>query len=104
MYALVVTIQVQPAHLEEFIKASLEDAKGSIQNEPNCLRFDILQDLEDPNRIHLYEVYREEADHLSHREQPHYIKWRDATQDWREGEPIRRRSNTVFPADSDWKK
>ena len=39
----------------------LGDAKGSVNNEPGCLRFDVIQEGADPNRIWLYEVYVDEA-------------------------------------------
>jgi quinol monooxygenase YgiN len=104
MYALIVTIQIKPEHRDAFIEATLDDARGSVENEPGCLRFDVVQDIEDPNCVHLYEVYREQADHERHRQMPHYIKWAETTTDWRAAEPIRRRSNTVFPPESAWTK
>ena len=56
MIALVVTINIEPGHKEEFMASMMGDARGSNNDEPGCLRFDVLQDNEDPNRIHLYEV------------------------------------------------
>ena len=104
MRALVVTIQVKPEHKEAFMEAMLDDARGSVGNEPGCLRFDVLQDTEDPNRIHLYEVYRDEAAIEAHRQAPHYLKWRETTKDWRAAEPVRHVYTTVFPVDGDWSK
>ena len=104
MYALVVTIQIKPEHRDAFLEASLGDAKGSVENEPGCLRFDIVQDLEDPNRVYLYEVYREAADHQAHRETPHYLKWRETVKDWHAADPVVQRCTTVFPPDSAWHK
>ena len=104
MRALVVTIQIKPEHKEAFMEAMLDDARGSVGNEPGCLRFDVLQDTEDPNRIHLYEVYRDEAAIEAHRQAPHYLKWRETTKDWRAAEPVRHVCTTVFPVDGDWSK
>ena len=56
MIALVVTINIEPGHKEEFMASMMGDARGSNNDEPGCLRFDVLQDNEDPNQIHLYEV------------------------------------------------
>ena len=44
----------------------LEDATGAVNNEPGCLRFDVIQDGADANRIWLYEVYVGEADFNVH--------------------------------------
>jgi quinol monooxygenase YgiN len=104
MRALVVTIQIVPEHREAFMEALLDDARGSVGNEPGCLRFDVLQDLEDPNRIHLYEVYRDEAAIEAHRQAPHYLKWRETVKDWFAAEPVRTQCVTVYPADSAWHK
>ena len=104
MHALVVTIQIKPEYREPFMEAMLQDARGSVENEPGCLRFDIVQDTEDPNRIHLYEVYRDEAAIEAHRQAPHFLKWRETVKDWHAADPVRRLCVTVFPEDSVWRK
>ena len=104
MQALVVTIQIKPEHKEAFMEAMLDDARGSINNEPGCLRFDVVEDQEDPNRIFLYEVYKDEAALEAHRAAPHYTKWREIVKDWFAAEPVRGRCVTVFPTDADWLK
>ena len=104
MQALVVTIQIKPEHREAFMEAMLDDARGSVQNEPGCLRFDVIQDAEDPNRIHLYEVYRDQAAIEAHRQAPHYTKWRETVKDWHAAAPVRRMGSHAFPPDSSWSK
>ena len=61
MYIIVAPIQINPGFRGRFIEEMVLDAKGSVENEPGCLRFDIVQDGDDPNRIWLYEVYVDEA-------------------------------------------
>ena len=46
--------------------------------EPGNLRFDVLQQIDAPNRFVLYEAYRDEAGMNAHKETPHYAKWRHA--------------------------
>ena len=48
MIALVVTIKIKADHKEAFMASMMDDARGSNNDEPGCLRFDILQDNEDP--------------------------------------------------------
>ena len=42
---------------------------------------DVLQDNEDENRLHLFEVYQDEAAVDAHRNAPHYLKWREECAD-----------------------
>ena len=104
MQALLVTIQIKPGHKEAFMESMMDDALGSVGDEPGCLRFDVLQDQEDPNRIHLYEVYRDDAAIEAHRQAPHYLKWRQTVGDWFDGDIVRRVCTTVFPLESSWSK
>ena len=67
MLVLMVTIHIKPEHKEAFMEEMRGDAIGSNRDEPGCLRFDVLQDSEDPNCIHLYEVYKNEEALEAHR-------------------------------------
>ncbi|AWT60237.1 MAG: (4S)-4-hydroxy-5-phosphonooxypentane-2,3-dione isomerase [Candidatus Moanabacter tarae] len=82
MYVIIAPIQIKEGKKAEFIQEMILDSKGSIENEPGCLTFDIIQDPDDLNRIWLYEVYEDEAAFKIHTETPHFIKWRDTVKDW----------------------
>jgi len=101
MIALLVTIRIQPSHREAFMESMLDDACHSVQDEPGCLRFDVLEDVEDPNRIFLYEVYRDEEALEAHRQAPHFLRWKQTTRDWFDGEPVVELAAPVYPADED---
>lgn len=105
MYVIIAPIQIKEGHKEQFMQAIIEDAKGSVNDEPGCLRFDVIQDTGDENRIWLYEVYRDEAAFQAHTQAPHFIKFRDATADIRvEGiQGAARGSVNVWPPDAEWK-
>ena len=105
MYVIIAPIQIKEGHKEQFIQAIIEDAKGSVNDEPGCLRFDVIQDAGDENRIWLYEVYQDEAAFQAHTQAPHFIKFRDATADIRvEGiQGAARGSVNVWPPDAEWK-
>lgn len=105
MYVIIAPIQIREGHKEQFMQAIIEDAKGSVNDEPGCLRFDVIQDAGDENRIWLYEVYRDEAAFQAHTQAPHFIKFRDATADIRvEGiQGAARGSVNVWPPDAEWK-
>lgn len=104
MYVLLVTIHIQPEHREAFLASMLDDARGSVRDEPGCLRFDVLQDSEDPNTIYLYEAYRDEAAFREHLQAPHFIRWRDTVKDWYAAPTQVVYCRNVFPADDGWVK
>ena len=75
MYALLVTLTIKPEGRDRFLAAIEDDATCSERDEPGCLRFNVLQDESDPNRIYLYEVYRDAAALDAHRKSPHYERF-----------------------------
>ena len=106
MYVIVAPLQIKEGHKEEFIKGMLEDAKGSVNDEPGCLRFDVIQDAGDSNRIWLYEVYTDEAAFQAHLKAPHFTKFLEAAGAWRDEDVLQgaaRGSYNIWPADPDWK-
>ena len=100
MYVIIAPIQIKDGYKDRFIEEMIGDASGSVNDEPGCLRFDVIQDAEDSNRIWLYEVYVDEAAFHAHTQAPHFIKWRDATADWRESV---RESAVVHTDDTGWR-
>jgi autoinducer 2-degrading protein len=72
----IVQVHVRPEDVEGFRAASLLNATES-RREPGVLRFDVLQETDDPTRFVLIEVFREPAAAAAHRETAHYQRWRD---------------------------
>jgi (4S)-4-hydroxy-5-phosphonooxypentane-2,3-dione isomerase len=103
MLSLLVTIKIKPGYRDAFLESLMGDARGSVNDEPGCLRFDVLQDSADPNRIFLSEVYKDEQALDAHRQAPHFKKWRETVQAWCDGEPQRHVCSTVFPTEDAWK-
>ena len=81
MYVTLVHVHVKPENVRDFIEASLENARESV-NEPGNLRFDVLRMDDDPTRFVLYEAYATAEDAAAHKDTPHYRKWRETVADW----------------------
>jgi autoinducer 2-degrading protein len=103
MVVLHVTIQVKPEHVAEFLEMARYDAEHSQQDEPGCLRFDVIRDRDDPNRFYFYEVYKDEAALQAHRQTPHFKLYFEKTQPWLAAPPERRFGKNVIPSDNDWR-
>jgi autoinducer 2-degrading protein len=81
MYVVCVTIWVKPENSQEFIAATLENARNTRQ-EPGNLRFDVCQAEDDDARFFLYEMYKTKADFTAHQQTAHYVAWRDTVTPW----------------------
>lgn len=81
MYVISVTIWVKPESIQQFIEATLENARNT-RKEPGNLRFDFSQSEEEPCRFLLYEVYRRKEDFAAHQQTPHYARWKQTVAAW----------------------
>jgi (4S)-4-hydroxy-5-phosphonooxypentane-2,3-dione isomerase len=80
MTATCVHIHVKPESVEEFIRITTANHLESVK-EPGNLRFDLLQQPDDPFRFMIYEVYELEEQAAAHKNTAHYLSWRDAVKD-----------------------
>lgn len=76
MLVVLVYAHVTPDSVEAFIGATRDNARDSL-GEPGVVRFDVIQEREDPTRFVLVEVYRGEDDPARHKLTAHYQRWRD---------------------------
>ena len=74
-----VAVHVKSDAVDAFKAATLENARNSVQ-EPGIVRFDVVQQEDDPTRFLLIEIYRTAADPARHKETPHYLTWRDTVE------------------------
>jgi autoinducer 2-degrading protein len=75
-----VHVHVKPEAVNEFIAASRENHLEAVK-EPGNLRFDFVQQADDPTRFLLYEAYESEETAAAHKNTPHYMRWRERVQD-----------------------
>lgn len=99
MYVTIVHVHVKPEHVEEFVEAIGENHLASVQ-EPGCMRFDILQSVEDPTRFVAYEAYLDEGGAKAHKATAHYLTWRDKVADWMAEPRQGVRYDGLFPSEA----
>ena len=96
-----VHIHVKPECIEDFKIACIENASCSIQ-EPGIARFDFIQQVDDPNRFMLIEVYRTPEDALKHKETAHYAAWRDTVADMMAEPRQGIKFSNILPDENGW--
>jgi autoinducer 2-degrading protein len=96
-----VHVHVKPESIEPFKQATLANARSSLK-EPGVVRFDVVQQQDEPARFVLVEVYRDAAAAAAHKETSHYPVWRDTVATMM-AEPRRSvKFNNLFPEESGW--
>ena len=101
MYIVHVHIRVKPEFKEEFKVISIENARNSL-HESGIVRFDVLQQVDDPAHFELIEVYRTPADPAKHKETAHYNNWRELAEPMLAEPRSRTVYENIFPADKEW--
>jgi len=61
LFTVIVTLDAQPQHAQQFAAIVAENARLSVEREPGCLLFDVSQSVDIPHRFYLYEVYDDES-------------------------------------------
>ncbi len=100
MYAIFVTVNVYPNQADEFVAACIENGQTSVRDEPDCLRFEILRDKNDQNRLCFMEVFKNEQALKTHWETPHFAKMWQTIEGMVDGEWDRTEMETIFSSDS----
>ena len=101
MHILLVYLKVKPEHLDAFRAATLENARSSRQ-EPGVVRFDVIQEIDDPGRFCFIEVYHTPEGLAAHRESPHYLAWVAKIPDMLVEPRTRAVYRNVDPPDQEW--
>lgn len=101
MFIVHVFIHVKPDCVADFKAATLANVKNSLEEE-GIARFDFIEQLDDPNRFVLVEVYRQPDDAAKHKETAHYSVWRETVEQMM-AEPRKSiKFSNIAPADQAW--
>jgi quinol monooxygenase YgiN len=101
MFIVHVFIHVKPECVKDFKAATLANVQNSIQEE-GIARFDFMEQLDDPCRFILVEVYRQPEDAAKHKETAHYATWRDTVSDMMAEPRSNIKYTNILPVDAEW--
>ena len=101
MFIVHVSIQVKPGDIDDFIDATLANAKSSIQ-EQGIIRFDFLQESDRPDHFMLVEVYRTKEDPARHKDTDHYKRWKETVTDMMAVPRTKQIYKPIFPGEDEW--
>ena len=96
-----VHVHVTPESVEAFKAASIENARNSVK-EAGIARFDVIQQIDDPTRFILVEVYRSQEATAAHKDTAHYKVWRDAVAPMMAEPRVAVKFSNAFPGEEGW--
>jgi (4S)-4-hydroxy-5-phosphonooxypentane-2,3-dione isomerase len=101
MLVVLVYVHVKPEFIDAFREATIANASASVQ-EVGIVRFDVIQQQDDPSRFVLIEVYRNADAPAAHKETQHYLTWRDTVADMMAEPRTSTKYENTFPDDNGW--
>jgi quinol monooxygenase YgiN len=101
MLVVHVHVKVKPDCIDAFKETTMENARQSIK-EPGIARFDVVQQIDDPTRFVLVEVYRSVEATSAHKATAHYAAWRDRMESLMAEPRYSVKYGNVFPPDEEW--
>ena len=96
-----VLVQVRPDDIEAFKAATIENASHSL-DEPGVVRFDVIQQTDQPTTFLLVEVYRTTEALAAHKATRHYQVWRDTVAPMMAAPRTSAQYTGVFPSEPRW--
>ena len=71
MFVSLAQVDLMPAHRDEYLAEMIALARRSLESEPDTLRYQVIQDAADPNRVLVVEEYRDRAAFDAHMQSEH---------------------------------
>ncbi|HEX4193396.1 MAG TPA: putative quinol monooxygenase [Stellaceae bacterium] len=90
LFVLIAELQVKPEAVEKFIPLIMANANASVHAEKGCMQFDVTQQIDDPTKFSLYEIYADQTAFELHGKTPHYADFAAKTKDMIVGRSAKR--------------
>ncbi len=81
MIIRIAELTIAPDSLENYLDILKEESEASVRLEPGVLCIYPMYEKENPSRIRLLEIYRDQKAYEEHLNSPHFKKYKSSTQD-----------------------
>ena len=88
MFVVTVVFNIGISFVDQFRERVLQQAKDSLENEPDCHCFDICENPEVAGQFFLYEIYSTSGDFRIHLESDHFLAFNNEVTDWIESKSV----------------
>lgn len=101
MHIVHVHVHVKPEFIDAFKRATIENASNSIK-EAGVARFDVIQQVDDPTRFILVEIYKTASASAAHKDTAHYKRWSNTVMQMMAEPRQSVKFANIFPEDASW--
>lgn len=81
MMVRIAEIEIYPKYLDEYVNILKEESRASLELEHGVISIYPMNDMEQPNRIKILEIYRSKKAYEAHLQTPHFKKYKSSTQE-----------------------
>lgn len=74
-FVIIVDIRLKAGTRSEFRRLIDANSRSSMQLESGCRRFDVVEPIDEADRVLLYEIYDDEAAFEAHCRSPHFLSF-----------------------------
>ncbi|MDX3913944.1 MAG: putative quinol monooxygenase [Pseudosphingobacterium sp.] len=79
MMIRIAELEIEPNHLDEYIKILKEEAEASVRLEPGVISIYPMYQKENPTQVRILEIYADEEAYKTHLQTPHFKHYKTAT-------------------------
>jgi (4S)-4-hydroxy-5-phosphonooxypentane-2,3-dione isomerase len=83
MYTVILFTKVRPQHIDDYI-VNMRVCAEATNKEPGCIRYEVMQDADDPTMMCLFQVFQDQAAYQVHQDAKHHRVWIEMSGEWRE--------------------
>jgi quinol monooxygenase YgiN len=83
MYTVIGFNKILPEHVNDYIE-NMQICATASNKEPGCIRYEVMQDVEDPSIMCLFQVFRDADAYQSHQDSEHHRVWIEKSGSWRD--------------------
>ncbi len=83
MYTVILFNKILPLHVDDYI-VNMRICAEATNMEPGCIRYESMQDVDDPTVMCLFQVFADEDAYQVHQDSEHHRVWIELSGGWRD--------------------
>jgi autoinducer 2-degrading protein len=83
MYTVIGFSKILPQHIDDYIE-NMRICAAKSNQEPGCIRYEVMQDVDDPATMCLFQVFADMDAYQAHQDSEHHRVWMELSGSWRD--------------------